>query len=107
MCCLADAACQARSLPHCSFSVADPQEQTALVETNGSKLLETCKSLLEGNRFAEVVEELVPHLNLMFEKAKRTGDCTEQASPSFWIGQAAVDSLATLPKSDHCQALVP
>ena len=58
----------------------DLQEQTALVETDGSKLLESCKSLLEENRFAEVVEELVPHLNLMFEKAKRTGDCTGQAS---------------------------
>ncbi len=87
MCCLADVPCQVPSLPHCSFCVADLQEQTALVETEGSKLLESCKNLLEENRFAEVVEELVPHLNLIFEKAKRTGDCTEQGSVVSGLGR--------------------
>lgn len=57
---------------HFATLLNNGQEQTALVETEGSKLLESCKNLLEENRFAEVVEELVPHLNLIFEKAKRT-----------------------------------
>ena len=93
--------------PHRFFSVADLQEQTALVETDASKLLESCKSLLEENRFAEVVEELVPRLNLMFEKAKRTGDWTEQASLVSGSCRQLRMVAAALPKLDYRQGVVP
>ena len=49
------------------------QVRTALADTPGSRLGSDCEALLAQDRFVELLEKLLPHIDVLYSKASRTG----------------------------------